>query len=326
MCTIEETTAILVFHPGGDGPFERWADTVLASASDAPGHIAAWVSVAEEPFEPAVAMSFSTCAAVDDWLDSAQCAEVMRAGAALGWRSAAPALLLDGTGAPPPGVSAFRHQLRAGRVGEFLESQTLLTAAASGFSGYEGTSLFVQGGFVQGEFVQGAEEALSVLRFRTDRQLAAWTSSRQRENALPVLRSSLRGEFSSVSGTTAFGTTVRTEGGRVLMTPNWKSAMLVMLVLYPTVMLLSRFLGPQLDRSGADPWLALWLSQVASVVLMQWWLMPWASKPFRRWLDPVEGSGWRSNVAGATAIALAYVVTLWLFGTVRWLQYWDYTN
>ncbi len=316
MCTIEETTAILVFHHGGDGSFAEWADTVVASASAAAGHVAAWVSMVDGPFEPALAVSFGTSAAADDWLDSAERAEVMHAGAALGWRSAAPALLLDGTGAPPPGISAFRHQLRAGRVGEFLESQTDLTAAASGFSGYEGTSLFVQ----------GEEEALSVLRFRTDRQLAAWTSSRQRENALPSLRSSLRGDFASVSGTTAFGTTVRAEGGRVLMTPNWKSAMLVLLVLYPTVMLLSRFLGPQLDRSGADPWLALWLSQVASIVLMQWWLMPWASKPFRRWLDPVEGSGWRSNLAGAAAIALIYLVTLSLFGTVRWLQYWDYAN
>ena len=317
MCTIEETTAILVFHPGGDGPFREWADTLVESASTAAGHVAVWVSVVEGPFEPALAVSFSTSAAAAEWLDSAERAAVMRAGAALGWRSAAPALLLDGTSAPPPGVSAFRHQLMAGRAGEFLQSQTVLTAAASGFSGYEGTSLFVQG---------AGAEALSVLRFRTDRQLVEWTSSRQRETALPSLRSSLRGEFASVSGTTAFGTTVRTDGGRVLMTPNWKSAMLVLLVLYPTVMLLSRFLGPQLDRSGAEPWLALWLSQVASIVLMQWWLMPWASKPFRRWLDPVEGSGWRINLAGAAAIVLIYLVTLSLFGTVRWLQYWDYTN
>ena len=35
------------------------------------------------------------------------------------------------------------------------------------------------------------------------------------------------------------------------MTPNWKSAMLVLLVLYPTVMLLSRFLGPIVDGFGA---------------------------------------------------------------------------
>lgn len=120
MCTIEETTAILVFHHGGDGSFAEWADTVVASASAAAGHVAAWVSMVDGPFEPALAVSFGTSAAADVWLDSAERAAVMRAGAALGWRSAAPALLLDGTGAPPPGISAFRHQLRAGLVGEFL--------------------------------------------------------------------------------------------------------------------------------------------------------------------------------------------------------------
>ena len=309
-------TAILVFHLGGDGPFAEWAPTLVASAMAAPGCTAARISVDDDSFEPAVAATFTGAAELDAWLDSSDRAEVLRVGGTVGWLTAAPPLLLVSDEHPPAGVAAFRHELVAARSAEFLGSQRELTAAASGFSGYEGTALFVQ----------GEEEALSVLRFRTDRQLAAWTSSRQREDALPSLRSSLRGEFASVSGTTAFGTTVRTEGGRVLMTPNWKSAMLVLLVLYPTVMLLSRFLGPQLDRAGAEPWLALWLSQVASIVLMQWWLMPWASKPFRRWLDPVEGSGWRSNLAGAAAIVLAYVVTLWLFGTVRWLQYWDFTN
>ena len=115
-----------------------------------------------------------------------------------------------------------------------------------------------------------------------------------------------------MTSTTPLGTTVRTEHGRIVMTPNWKSAMLLLLVLYPTVMTLSRFLGPVLDRIGA-PWLALWLSQVVSVSLMQWWLMPWVSRPFRRWLDPVDGAGWRSNLAGAAVIVVLYAATLLLF-------------
>lgn len=32
------------------------------------------------------------------------------------------------------------------------------------------------------------------------------------------------------------------------------------MLLYPKVMLLSRFLRPQLDRLGAEPWLAMWPS------------------------------------------------------------------
>lgn len=266
-------------------------------------------------FEPAVAVTFTGTDPLDVWLDGADREEVLRAGRAVGWHPATPALLLAVDEPPPTGIAAYRHELVAGKSTEFLESQRGLTAAAGAFSGYEGTVLFVDGA-----------DALSVLRFRTDRQLAGWTSSRQREAALPSLRSSLSGEFASVSGTTGFGTTVRTEGGRMLMTPSWKSVMMVLLVLYPTVMLLSRFLGPVLDEVGAEPWLSLWLSSVVSVTLMQWWLMPWASKPFRRWLDPVDGAGRRRSLVGAVVILVLYGATLLLFDSVTWLQFWDYAS
>ncbi len=149
--------------------------------------------------------------------------------------------LVDGVPPPPPGVGAFRHDIVSGKVGAFIDAQRDLTGAAREFSGYEGTSLFVD---------EDRETALSVLRFRTDRQLSAWVSSRERGAALSGLRSSLTHDFETMSSTTAFGTTVRNDHGRIRQTPNWKSAMMVLLVLYPTVMVLSRFLGPVLDRIG----------------------------------------------------------------------------
>ena len=116
--------------------------------------------------------------------------------------------------------------------------------------------------------------------FAPSPQLSAWLRSPERDAALSGLRLSLSREFSLVSSTTAFGTTVRTENGRTAITPRWKTAMLILLVLYPTVMLLSRFLGPVIDRLGAEPWLAMWVSQVVSVATLQWALMPWAGGGF----------------------------------------------
>ena len=165
-----------------------------------------------------------------------------------------------------------------------------------------------------------------MVRFRTGPQLSAWLRSAERTEALSGLRSTLSKDFATVSNTTPFATTVRVEDGRTLMTPNWKSAMLVLLVLYPTVMLLSRFLGPVLDRAGAEPWLALWVSQIVSVTAMQWWLMPSVTRPFRRWLDPVDGSGARISLVGAAAIVVLYTLTLTVFATVDELQFWDYGN
>ena len=102
--------------------------------------------------------------------------------------------------------------------------------------------------------------------------------------------------------------------------------MLILLVLYPTVMLLSRFLGPVIDRFGAEPWLAMWVSQVVSVATLQWALMPWAGRRFRRWLDPVDGAGVRTSTLGAAVVIGGYVLTLAVFATVQWLQYWDYRS
>ncbi len=79
--------------------------------------------------------------------------------------------------------------------------------------------------------------------------------------------------------------------------------MLILLVLYPTVMLLSRFMGPVLDGAGAPPpWLAMWLSQVVSVAVLQWALMPWVGRWFRRWLDPIDGgAGGSASACSARA-------------------------
>jgi antibiotic biosynthesis monooxygenase (ABM) superfamily enzyme len=150
--------------------------------------------------------------------------------------------------------------------------------------------------------------------------------SAERDAALPGLRSSLAKGFSAVSSTTPFATTVRIQGGRTLMTPNWKSAMLVLLVLYPTVMLLSRFFIPVLDHAGAGPWLALWVSQIASVSALQWFLMPRVTRPFRTWLDPVDGAGLRITALGAAVVIVGYGLTLTLFASVKWLQYWDFRS
>lgn len=307
-----QVTAVSIFH-AGEGSFTEWAGWLTASAAGTPGCLSTRISDASPDLQPAVAVTFADEDALDRWLDGPARAEVLSSGRSAGWWPAAPVLVLT-DGATPPGVAAFRHRVTGDRIDEFRTAQRELTAAAAAFAGYEGTSLFVD------------DDALSVLRFRSDRHLAAWLSSAERDASLPELRSSLDRDFAAVSGTTGFGTTVRADQGRILMTPNWKSAMMVLLVLYPTVMLLSRFVGPVLNGAGAPPWLALWLSQVASVVLMQWWLVPWASRPFRRWLDPVDGSGRRSSLAGAVVVLVLYAGTLLLFESVTWLQFWDYNT
>lgn len=150
--------------------------------------------------------------------------------------------------------------MASGEEAEFRAVQDRLAGESSTFPGYEGTVLLPP---------EVGTEWLSMLRFRTPEQLAAWLRSPERDDALPGLRSSLTKGFSAVSQ---------------------KSAMLV---LYPTVMVLSRFLGPMLDRAGAEPRLALWVSQNVSVSALQWWLMPYRVAP----LPEVAGPRGRRGAA-----------------------------
>jgi hypothetical protein len=70
----------------------------------------------------------------------------------------------------------------------------------------------------------------------------------------------------------------------------------------------------------------MWLSQIVSVGVMTWFLMPLITGWFRRWLDPVDGAGVRISAIGAGVVAVIYLLTLTLFATVKWLQFWDYID
>jgi antibiotic biosynthesis monooxygenase (ABM) superfamily enzyme len=100
------------------------------------------------------------------------------------------------------------------------------------------------------------------------------------------------------------------------MTPSWKTAMLLLMVLYPMVMLQSKFVAPMFGRLGMEQWLSVWLGQVLMVALMQWWLMPTVSSWCRRWLDPIDGAGLRISLRGAVIAVIVYVVSLTVFATV----------
>lgn len=315
------TTAVMIFHPVADvAAFDVWLAELRASALAVDGVVATSVALREPGFDWALAVTSSSEEVLHRWLDGADRRSLLTDGRRRGFFCSTSDLVLTEGGAAPAGISAFRHSLAAGKAADFRAVQARLVDASSRFPGYEGTVLLPMADGVDGV------EWLSILRFRTPALLTAWLRSQEREQALPGLRSSLARGFSTISQTTPFATTVRVQDGRTLMTPNWKSAMLVLLVLYPTVMGLSRFFGPLLDRAGAEPWFALWVSQIVSVSALQWLLMPNVTRPFKRWLDPVDGAGWRVGAAGAAVIVVGYAVTLAVFATVTWLQFWDYAN
>ena len=159
------------------------------------------------------------------------------------FRAAVADLILTDGGRPATGVGIFRHTVTPGQDDQFVD------AAGSSWSSSAPRSRVSRAPRCSDP--TGVRGMVSILRFRTDHQLQAWMNSTERRGALPELRSQLAEDFTVITRSTPFGSILRVQDGATRVTPKWKTAMLVLLVLYPTVMTLSRFLGPALDKVGA---------------------------------------------------------------------------
>ena len=299
--------------------FRVWVAAVEQAARAADGFVSIRVGVVDEgEFDRSVAVTFATEDQLHRWLDSSEWSALLVSGRAEGIHRLASDVLLVGDQPPGTGVVIFRHDVAAGKESGFIDAEKRLVTLCATFPGFEGAALLT--------LAEPSGEWLSLLRFRTDRQLLGWLNSPERQQALPTLRSQLTKDFAVITQRTPFGSILRVEDGVTKVTPNWKSAMLVLLVLYPTVMILSRFLGPVLNRAGAEPWLSMWLSQIVSVGLMSFLLMPAVTGLFGRWLDPVRGASPRVTLVGVLVIVVVYAATLTLFATVGWLQFWQHPD
>ncbi|MFC9786307.1 antibiotic biosynthesis monooxygenase [Rhodococcus sp. NPDC127528] len=308
-------TAVTVFHREPDAvTFVDWADRMGAAAARAAGFVEARVAADEaRELDWAVSVTFDSEENLQRWLDDPDRRRLLAEGVAVGCRRTSADLILV-QGHLPPGTAVFEHPVAQGREPQFVAAQARLAAVVAEFPGFEGSAVLGP---------RGPGRWFSVLRFRTDRQLASWMESRRRADALPELRSELTEDFAVIASSTPFGSILRVQDGRATVTPRWKTAMLVLLVLYPTVMTLSRFVTPHFVDWGAPPWLSTWLGQLVSVGLLTFALMPAVTARFRRWLDPVDGADARISLAGAATVLVLYAATLALFGSVRWLQFWD---
>lgn len=294
-----------------------WQATIDAAAATWPGFVESQVTPDDEAEDDwAASVTFDTEEHLRAWLGSTDREELLQSGRSLGISDSAATIVLVQGESPPPGVGVFVHKVAADRRADFIRVERQLRQASRAFPGFLG-SVLLPPGDVRGLWI-------SVTRFETDADLARWLSSPQRATLLVSLREQLAQDFEQYTRSAPFGSIVRFEGAEAQVTPKWRVAMVVLMVLYPTVMLLTRYLSPWLTDLGADPGLGLWLSQVVSTILLTWVLMPLATRIFRRWLDPIDGVGLRVTLIGAGIIVAVYVATLVVFLSVRNLQYWDY--
>ena len=204
-----------------------------------------------------------------------------------------------------PGSTVIVQRVRPGFEQPYREWSRRINRACSGFPGFVDLEVF--------EPVPGEEERfVIVVRFLTESELNAWHESAQCKELLqeskPFLEQAVMHAPSSV-----FGSWFRHSNGDARRPSRpWKEALTVLLVLYPTVMLLSVCV--------VDPFLKGWprasstyVANLLSVSILTWVLMPLATRALRFWLRPLPNSEGRKTLIGLMLVLACQFLSVALF-------------
>ncbi|MBY0546583.1 MAG: hypothetical protein K2W95_04785 [Candidatus Obscuribacterales bacterium] len=199
---------------------------------------------------------------------------------------------------------AIVTRVKSGLESAYLEFEKQFQSAQARRRGYRGV-------YLQPPTKKTPGIWTTLLRFDSPDALDEWFISDERKKLLrlaePVVSST---DYQRVTGSFPgwFPAQERGQKGPA----NWKTALLILLGLYPIVMLEIRFLNPTLH--GVPSAIANLIGNCISVALTTWVTMPLLIKAFTPWLFPKkETPSWVSPVSIAVLVAIfaIEVALLW---------------
>ncbi|MET8942552.1 antibiotic biosynthesis monooxygenase [Streptomyces sp. NPDC004542] len=290
---------------GRESDYQRWQDRLTALARDFPGF------EGQEIYPPGdsaqhewtVTYSFTQADQLTTWLNSPERQGMLDQGRSFFEGPETQEVLV---GEPPvqKGVTVVvSHHIAPGRERDYLHWQHKLEKVQEKFPGYMGLERFRP--------VPGIEENwVVVFRFDTREHLENWLGSEARRKLLEEGADAV-GSYEVRRVGSAFSGWFGTEGdtGKVAV-PNWKQAMAVFLAIYPVVVLLSRTVNNALLAAGLPVYAMLFVSNIVSVALLTWAVMPLVNRLLRFWLAPAPTAGRGTDVLGTVVVAVGCLVFL----------------
>ncbi|MGW3622444.1 antibiotic biosynthesis monooxygenase [Streptomyces sp. NPDC000880] len=259
------------------------------------------------PPQPFSTDSVASRTASTAWLDSGARQQLLEEGRPLFDGTPTQEVLTGGTPTHDVVTAVVSHEVLPGREREFMRWQDKILKAQERHPGFMGSEMFKP--------VEGVQDRWVVaFRFDTREHLDGWLDSESREKLLEEGRDYFRSYDVRKIGS-AFGGWFRfSEGAGEGIPPNWKQAMSVVLALYPTVMILDLTVGDWFNSLGMPGYLALFISNVLSVSILTWLLMPLVNRALAFWLLPSRARSLRIHVAGAAVVAACCLVLITIFG------------
>jgi antibiotic biosynthesis monooxygenase (ABM) superfamily enzyme len=152
----------------------------------------------------------------------------------------------------------------------------------------------------------------TLLRYDTAEHLENWMAAPERARLLEESKEFIESEELMRLATSFPGwVPINPETGKG--PPDWKTALLVLLGLFPVVMLELRFLNPVLSRFALNASLATFIGNVGSVAVTSFITMPLFVRWFGWWLFPANASTFRVTSKGVAILIVLFALEVAAF-------------
>jgi antibiotic biosynthesis monooxygenase (ABM) superfamily enzyme len=296
-------------QPGQEDAFARWQDTVRGIVAAVPGFIEQSVMPPSPPVQMdwVILQRFASAEAARSWLHSERRLQLLQDAHHLLVGNDDIHLVTDTeAGARPAPVSAvISTRIKPGKEDAYRRWEQRIAAAQARAAGFQGYRFEPPIPGVQ-------EDWLAIMRFDTEANLESWLASPARKKLLAEA-SDFTEEVHLRIARTGFDQWFP-PGGAVGRAPAWKQNMIVLALLYPVVFLFGAWVQTPLlmHRAGLPFWLALFIGNVASVLILNW-LVPWAGRRLAWWLQASRTPAGLANLSGTALVVGMYAISLAAF-------------
>lgn len=296
--------------PGAEADYEQWQSQVDHAAGTVPGFLGTEAVIqGDDERDRSVIYRFDSTKHLKQWLDSSARHDLIAGGAHLFEQPPAQHVVVGHDDDPVTVV--VTHRVTAETETAFLAWQERITQVEQSFPGFRGSELLPP--------VPGVQQEWAILTtFDTAPHLDAWLESPERKALLADGKAFSDFQVRRIASPYGswFG---RRRGAAPVDTPDWKSALSVLVGLYPTVVLLTLALGK--IWPDAPLWASLLVGNILSVSVLTWVVMPNVTRFLAFWLEPGANASRRNDVIGAV-VSVAFVtlaaIAFWLVTTVIW--------
>jgi antibiotic biosynthesis monooxygenase (ABM) superfamily enzyme len=291
-------------RPGVDAEFAAWKAEHDLAIGKFPGFLGSDIIPPTQPgsTEWTIILNFRTHDDAVAWQRSKERAEIVAkglplfAGGNLGEVSEAGAELKH---ADANVTEVIFSKIRPGMEDRYREWAARIQAAQARSPGYQG--MFLQAPDTKDGYWT------TIIRFDSAAHLETWMNAPERHALLQESKDIIEHEQLTQLAT-SFPGWVPVDPVTGKGPPDWKTAMLVLLGLFPIVMLEMKFLSPVLGKLGLHASLATFIGNAISVALTSFLTMPWCVRWFGWWLFLKEGSPRHVTLRGVLLLIVLFAV------------------